>query len=157
MNEGQNNTTVPLNYKDKYYYTPEAFALRHHLSTSVVSISQGSPASLDKVIYGYNNWDVESLVFMGTEDIFSYSQYEIGADKGLIKFQTPSDLLNNTENFDYGEGFKVTGKSYNELVFERSGLTPSYLVLYESMSPDIKQETYQAAYDWGIPIVYINK
>ena len=138
-------------YREKYYTASEKYADRHHLSTSVVSNDKGGVANLEAIVYGYENWKIESLVFMGAMDLASYSKYGISVvtDRvDRIKFQSPQSILDNTYSGEIG---------YNEIVFERAGITPNYMILYDSALESVKQATYQAAFDWGIPIVMINK
>ena len=132
-------------YKDAYFNFSSIYATSHHLSTSVISNSQGEVANTRGVIYGYADWKVGALVEEGTHDIYSYSGYDIHLrpDRNS-EFYDTSSLLNNTY-------------SYNELVFERSEMIPRYVVIFASMDASLKERAYQAAYDWNIPIVEVQR
>ena len=135
---------VTNNYKDIFFSAPEEYSTRHHLATSLISEDKG-PVNVNNVIFGFSDWSDKSLVFIGNYDLASSSNYEINT------YITP--------NYDSTDNILQQTKSYNEYVFDRNDpkLTPSYVVIYDSMTDEVKEKCYKAAIDFNIPIVRVPK
>lgn len=135
---------VTNNYKDIFFSAPEEYSTRHHLATSLISEDKG-PVNVNNVIFGFSDWSDKSLVFIGNYDLASSSNYEINT------YITP--------NYDSTSNILQQTKSYNEYVFDRNDpkLTPSYVVIYDSMTDEVKEKCYKAAIDFNIPIVRVPK
>ena len=132
------------NYKDIFFSAPEEYSSRHHLATSLISLDK-DPVSIGNIIFGFSDWSDKSLVFIGNSDLVSLSNYEIST--------------NRTPNYDSTSNILQQTKSYNEYVFDRNDpkLTPSYVVIYDSMTDEVKEKCYKAAIDFNIPIVRVLK
>ena len=138
------------NHVDKYLNFDVKHAKSHHLSTSAISNKKATIVYEQNdysIVYGYTNWEVDALTEMGPNDIWSYSNYDIHLSNNKTSSFFDSSLLLNATYY----------KGYNELVFERDKTRPSYVVIYSSWSESHKEKAYQAAYDWGIPIVEVQK
>ena len=135
---------VTNNYKDIFFSAPEEYSTRHHLATSLISEDKG-PVNVNNVIFGFSDWSDKSLVFIGNYDLASSSNYEINTHR--------------TPNYDSTDNILQQTESYNEYVFDRndSKLTPSYVVIYDSMTDEVKEKCYKAAIDFNIPIVRVPK
>ena len=132
------------NYKDIFFSAPEEYSSRHHLATSLISLDK-DPVNIANIIFGFSDWSDKSLIFIGNNDIFSQSHYTI-------------NVVHNP-NYDSTDNILQQTKSYNEYVFDRNDpkLTPSYVVIYDSMTDEVKEKCYKAAIDFNIPIVRVPK
>ena len=135
---------VTNNYKDIFFSAPEEYSTRHHLATSLISEDKG-PVNVNNVIFGFSDWSDKSLVFIGNYDLASSSNYEINTHR--------------TPNYDSTDNILQQTEYYNEYVFDRNDpkLTPSYVVIYDSMIDEVKEKCYKAAIDFNIPIVRVPK
>jgi len=46
---------------------------------------------------------------------------------------------------------------YNEIGIEREGILPDYIIIEEDMAEEVKKNSYRAASQYGIPVVFLDK
>lgn len=146
------SNNVSTNYRENYYASTPAHEGKHGLSTSMISYSV-DPVYKTNVIYGFNDWTDRALFAMKHEDLQSSVPSYVIKMFEKPEFNTSDYILNNTKN----RWNPSVPLNHNELLFERSDMTPSYVIIYDSMTEEVKNNSVKAAYDWGIPIVIVHK
>ncbi len=106
------------------------------------------------VVIGFNSFSNEQMNMMAPYDIFTMNDgYVIKSQRQLL-YLPGKDVMNETRH------------THNEFNLERTNLTgegrlaniqPDYVVVFEEMSAEQKQNAYKASVDFNVPLVYINK
>ncbi len=106
------------------------------------------------VVIGFNSFSDEQMNMMAPYDIYTRN------DGYVIKCQRPLLYLPGQEVMN------ETRHTHNEFNLERTNLTgegelaniqPDYVVVFEEMSDEQKQNAYKASVEFNVPLVYINK
>lgn len=119
----------------------------HGLSTSYIS-----------------NFNIGSAPVQGVGVLYGFTDVSVGD----IQLLAPYDVNSNIANYGFGSGNKEvymspeklstsTLRLYNEVVLNRNAVSPSYIIIFDDMPSEIVQNSYEAASEWGIPIVKIDK
>ena len=82
-----------------------------------------------------------------------------------ISLMGPTDIDSNIKNFDYSsnKGLYISAKNmpqnsrrvYSEIPIERRD--PDYLLIFDDTTEDVLQNTYKAAAEFGIDVIFIDK
>ena len=106
------------------------------------------------VVIGFNNFSDEQMNMMAPYDIYTRNDgYVIKCQRPLL-YLPGQDVMNETRH------------THNEFNLERTNLTgegelaniqPDYVVVFEEMSEEKKQNAYKASVEFNVPLVYINK
>lgn len=103
-----------------------------------------APVNGNGVMYGFSSVKSENIRLMGATDINTYSR------KFSYGSLTPRYMTSG--NMPYS-----SRRVYSEFGIERENVTPDYVILFDDMSEQVKQNTYKAASQFGIPIMYLDK
>lgn len=103
-----------------------------------------APVNNNGVIYGFTNIDSEKIGKMGKTDINTFSR-DFGFESKNRNYMQPENMINNSR------------RVYNEIGVERVNTNPDYIVLFSDASEQIKQNSYKAALEFGIPILIADK
>ena len=106
------------------------------------------------IVIGFNSFSDEQMNMMAPYDIYTRNDgYVIKCQRPLL-YLPGQDVMNETRH------------THNEFNLERTNLTgegelaniqPDYVVVFEEMSEEQKQNAYKASIDFAVPLVYINK
>ena len=97
------------------------------------------------VLYGLYDITSKQIYAMGPYDIDSnIADYGFNSRNQQI-FISADNMPNN-----------IT-REYGEFVTSREDTTPSCVIVYTDMSPQLIENAYQAAAEWNIPVVRLNK
>lgn len=134
---------------DSYIQSWEALknSKTHGLSTSFISANNigSSPVQNIGVLYAFTSLQPEDIAMMAPYDINSnIANYGFTSNNKQI-YMSPEDMSLSTT------------RVYNEVVLNRKTVTPDYIIIYSDMSDDLINNAVQAAAEWKIPIVEIDK
>ena len=156
----------------RYFPTPDNFKddwlrpkITHHgICTSYIANNEIATARQEHPILGFSNYEEKALLLAGNYDLFSdlESQSFSSSNHKPYKFLPPKTMIDATRH------------NHNEMVLERlnqsidnaSKRVPDYIVYIVddinnvdnfSESNELYQETLQAAHDFDIPIVLIDR
>ena len=96
------------------------------------------------VLYGFLKLEAEDINLIGPTDINS-------------NVRTSYYSAQNTQYYSASKLTRHGRRVYCELATERIGKNPDCVILYDDMSEEVKKNGYQAAREFNIPIVKINK
>lgn len=117
------------------------------LSSSYISESNigSAPVNGNGVLYAFTNISTNQIGLMAPYDLHSnINDYVIDA-KNKSVYLTAENMSNDTT------------RVYNEIILDRNGLTPDYIILYNDASVSMVSNALKAASEWGIPILRINR
>ena len=127
----------------------------HGICTSLISNQNvGQTAPINDVLFGFEDFSDNSIQLADCMDIGSSSDdIELSSHKN--HFMLPDDYVNNTRS------------GHNELVLERlelrknivskyGNIQPSYVIIYDNFDINRYNKSLKAAYELGIPIVYLD-
>ena len=128
----------------------------HGICCSLISNNNMGMAAVKGpgVVIGFNSFSDEQINMMAPYDIYTRN------DGYVIKCQRPLLYLPGEEVMN------ETRHTHNEFNLERTNLTgegtlaniqPDYVVVFEEMMEEQKQNAYKASLDFSVPLVYINK
>ena len=149
----------PDNFKDDWLKPKIAY---HGICTSYIANNEIATARQEHPILGFSNYEEKALLLAGNHDLGSNRANKSYATSNFkpYKFLPPKTMIDATRH------------NHNEMVIERikqdsmSKRTPNYIVyivddINNSNNFDINnrlyQENLQAAYDFDIPIVVIDR
>ncbi len=153
--------STPNNFKDDWLRPKIAY---HGICTSYIANNEIATARQEHPILGFSNYEEKALLLAGN--------YDLGSDYENLSFASarrrPHNLLPPKTMID------ATRHNHNEMVLERlnqnldntSKRVPDYIVYIVddinnvdnfSESNELYQETLQAAHDFDIPIVLIDR
>ncbi len=127
----------------------------HGICTSLISNQNvGQTAPINDVLFGFDDFSDNSIQLADSCDILSNSD-DIELRACQNHFMLPDDYINNTRG------------GYNELVLERlelrrnivskyGNIQPSYVIIYDNFDINRYNKSLKAAYELGIPIVYLD-
>ena len=118
----------------------------HGVSTSFITQDNmgSAPVGKNGVLYGFTNLQNQDVQSMGPADINSkIAAY--GFNSGEKQQYVVADQMS-----------KETLRLYNEVVLNRDTVTPSCIVLLSDASPEVVENSYNAASEWNIPVVKID-
>lgn len=118
----------------------------HILSTSYINQDNlgAAPVKGNGVLYAFINVPTERIQLMGNTDINSHVRTSYYSSQNS-QFVSASDIAYQTR------------RVYNEIAIERKDLKPDYIIVFDDTDEKVKENSYKAALDWEIPIVYIDK
>lgn len=136
---------VGNSYVQSYYY--DARPTSHILASSYITQSNlaSCPVNNRGVLYAFNNIDESKIALIHNMDMHSMI-----LEFGYKAQENPRFIVADDMPF-------YTTRVYNELALERDGTKPSYVVINTDFSEQLKQNAYQAAAEWDIPVVVIDK
>lgn len=116
----------------------------HILSTAYVNqdFMGSAPVGPNGVMYAFSNVPRENIKLMGVSDLNTYTK-KLGFNSAQKQYMTANTMAN------------ASRRVYSEFALEKSD--PSYVVLMDDMSEEVKQNTLKAAKDFGIPVLRIDK
>lgn len=103
-----------------------------------------APVNKNGVMYGFTNISPEKIKLMGVTDINSYSRN--------FAYSSVERKYMSAKTMPYS-----SRRVYNEFGTEREGVNPDYVILFDDMSEEVKNNTYKARSQFGIPVLYIDK
>lgn len=118
----------------------------HVISTTLVNqdFLGTSPVGKNGVRYGFTTVQESSIRLMGVTDINTYSS-NFAYDSAQKQYMSAKTLPYNSR------------RVYSEFGIERDGTNPDYVVIFDDDIPEVKNNSYQAAVQFGIPVVFIDK
>lgn len=118
----------------------------HIISTSFINqdFLGCAPVFENGVMYGFTNIDTEKIRLMGVTDINTYSR-NFAYDSKTKKYMSAKTMPYSSR------------RVYNEFGVERQDVTPDYVILFDDMSEEVRQNAYNAASQFDIPVLYIDK
>ena len=137
LDEEDNFKTIWMSQKEK---------IRHILSMSYINqdFLGKAPVGDAGVLYGFTNMPKDNIRLMGNTDINSYT-VSLGYDAKYKKYLTASTMP------------YYSRKVYNEIGVEKEGIIPSCVIISEDFDEAVLKNSYKAAKDWNIPIIFIDK
>ena len=148
----------PVNYKNDWL-RPEISS--HGICTSYISHNEIATSEIEHPILGFSNYEESALLLAGNYDLGSdrVNERYVTSNSFPHHFLPPKIMIDSTRYY------------HNEMVIERinrnmNKRTPNYIVyivddINDSYNFDennsLYQETLQAAYDFDIPIVVIDR
>lgn len=118
----------------------------HILSTSYINQDNlgAAPVKGNGVLYAFTNLPTERIQLIGNTDINSHVRTSYYSSQNS-QFVSANDIAYQTR------------RVYNEIAVERKDLRPDYIIVFDDSDEKVKDNSYKAALDWNIPIIYINK
>lgn len=128
----------------------------HGICCSLISNDNMGMAMVQQtgIVIGFNSFSDSQINMMAPYDIYTANDgYVITCARPLL-YLPGSEIMNNTRH------------THNEFNLERTNLTgegnfsniqPDYVVMFEEMSEESKQNAIKASVELDIPLVYINK
>jgi len=103
-----------------------------------------APVNENGVMYGFTNIVSNKIGKMGKTDINTYSR-NFGYESKDRSYMMPENITDHSR------------RVYNEVGVERLNTNPDYIILFSDASEQVKQNSYKAAAEFGIPILYADK
>lgn len=118
----------------------------HVISTTLVTndFLGTSPVGNNGVRYGFTAIPEEDIRLMGVTDLNTYST-SFSYDAARKKYMSAKTLPYNSR------------RVYSEFGIEREGTIPNYAVIFDDDSEEVKNNSYKAASQFDIPVVFIDK
>ena len=118
----------------------------HVISTTMVNedFLGTSPVGRNGVRYGFTAVPENSIRLMGVTDINTYST-QFSYNSAQRKYMSAKTLPYNSR------------RAYSEFGIEREGVAPDYVVIFDDDPEEVKNNAYQAAGQFDIPVVFIDK
>ncbi len=102
------------------------------------------PVGNNGVMYGFTKLDEKNIKLMGATDINTYST-NFAYDAVTQKYMSAKTLPYSSR------------RVYSEIGIERDGVKPDYVIIFDDMNENVKQNAYQAAAQFGIQVLFIDK
>ena len=103
-----------------------------------------APVAKNGVRYAFQNLEKSKLKLMGVTDLNTYSN-SFAYDSVKRQYMSSKTLVYNSR------------RVYSEFGIEREGTIPDYVVICDDDLPEVIENSYKAASQFEIPIIYINK
>lgn len=128
------------------YWETGADKSNHIISTAYMTnnFMGCAPVGDNGVMYAFTAQNADKIKLMGITDINTYMR----------------EFAYNSKERQYmsAKTMDVTARRvYSEFALEREGTNPNYVILFDDMDEAVKKNTYKAASDFGIPVLYIDK
>lgn len=131
----------------------------HGICCSFVGHDNLGIAEVKDVLLGFSGWDDGAIPHMAPYDLYTTN------DEALIKASRPSKFMNYRELIDNTRHThnEVSLERYQDIPTAQAGkIQPSYIIIFEDMSEELKQKAYKAAIEFGIdgeplPIICLDK
>ena len=132
------------NYKDDWNSNKDK--KNHIISTTYVNqdFMGLAPVGKNGVRYGFVHLDQSQIKLMGVTDLNTYSS-NFAYDAASKQYMSSKTLIYNTR------------RVYSEFGIEREETRPDYIIICDDDSEEVIQNSYKAASQFDIPIVYIDK
>lgn len=118
----------------------------HLVSTSYINQDNlgSAPVKGNGVLYAFTEVPTERMKLLGNTDINSH-------------VRTSYYSATNNNYVPANDISYETRRVYNEVAIERKDLKPDYIIVFDDTSETVIENSYKAALDWQIPIIYIDK
>lgn len=119
----------------------------HIISTSYISQDHLGTSNIGEngVLYGFDKISKNSIAMVSPYDIHSQTH-----NYGYESIQKQTFVTaNNMADYTY--------RLYNEVAIEKGSIKPNYIVVFSDMSDTILKNSVEAAAEWNIPILRIDK
>lgn len=118
----------------------------HIISTTYINQNFLGMAPVGKsgVRYAFSTVKNQNIKLMGVSDLNTYSS-NFAYDAANKQYMTANTLTDNCR------------RVYSEFGIERENSVPDYVVLLDDDSPEVIENTYKAAMQFDIPILYMDK
>lgn len=118
----------------------------HIISTAYVNqdFLGMAPVGTNGVRYAFSTVQNENIRLMGVTDLNTYST-NFAYDSASKQYMSANTLVYNSR------------RVYSEFGIEREGAIPDYVVVMDDDLPEVIENSYKAAAQWDIPIIYIDK
>lgn len=103
-----------------------------------------APVEKNGVRYVFSTVQKDNIRLMGVSDLNTYSTY-FAYDSASKQYMSANTLANNAR------------RVYSEFGIERDGVNPDYVCIFDDDLPEVVENTYKAAEQFDIPILYIDK
>lgn len=103
-----------------------------------------APVAKNGVRYAFSNLEKSKLKLMGVTDLNTYSN-SFAYDSVKRQYMSSKTLVYNSR------------RVYSEFGIEREGTIPDHVVICDDDLPEVIENSYKAASQFEIPIIYINK
>ena len=92
----------------------------------------------------------------------------LALNENQVKDISAYDLNSNIANYGFTSNnkkvfvgandiSKMSTRVYNEIVLDRTSVTPDCVLIFSDMPIELKNNAYKAASEWNIPVIEINK
>jgi len=138
------------------YWNNNPFTRNHGICCSFISNQNiGQTAPVNDVIFGFDDFDNNAIYNASNKDICSFSDsYSIHASTDRLRFMLPIDYINKTRH-PHNE-FVLERKELRKSVSTYDNIQPSYIIVYSSFDETKLNNSYKAAVDLEVPIVYVD-
>ncbi len=118
----------------------------HIISTAFINqdFLGSAPVNKNGVRYGFTSIDEGKIRLMGVTDLNTYST-EFSYNSAEKQYMSAKTMPYNSR------------RVYSEFGIEREGTIPNYLVIYDDDIEEVVNNSYKAASQFNIPIIYIDK
>ena len=129
----------------------------HGICCSLIANDYLGTATINDVLLGFNDISDSSLVTAAPYDIYSINNGINITSMKKSKFLSPRELINNTRHGHNELGIERREMRQSKIIEGQINLQPTYVVVFDEMTPELKAKAIKCAEDFNIPIVYINK
>lgn len=118
----------------------------HVMSTTLINqdFLGTSPVGKNGVRYAFVTPPEENIKLMGVTDINTYSTQ--------FAYNAKERQYMSAKTLPY-----VSRRVYNEFGIEREGVMPNYVVIFDDDIEEVKNNSYKAAQQFNIPVIFIDK
>ena len=118
----------------------------HIISTTMVNedFLGTSPVGTNGVRYGFTDIPENSIQLMGVTDLNTFSTN--------FSYSANNKKYMSAKTLPYS-----SRRVYSEFGIEREGIVPDYVVIFDDDLEEVKNNAYQAAGQFDIPVVFIDK
>ena len=140
-----------INTKDKTEDFKEDWNNGKNKNNHIISTAYGNqdflgmaPVGENGVRYAFSTVQNENIRLMGVTDLNTYST-NFAYDSASKQYMSANTLAYNSR------------RVYSEFGIEREGVIPNYVVIMDDDLPEVIENSYKAATQFDIPILYIDK
>lgn len=118
----------------------------HIISTTYVNqdLFGTAPVGANGIRYAFSTVDKSNIRLMGVSDLNTYSNY-FAYDAAKKQYMSAKTLPYSSR------------RVYSEFGIEREGTVPDYVVVLDDDLPEVIENSYKAATQFNIPIIFIDK
>lgn len=118
----------------------------HIISTAYVNqdLFGMAPVGANGVRYAFSTLETSDIRLMGVSDLNTYSN-NFAYDSAVKQYMSAKTLAYNSR------------RVYSEFGIEREGVIPDYVAILDDDLPEVVENSYKAASQFNIPIIFINK
>ena len=145
---------------DNYYdsWNKSSRIRNHGICCSYVAHDNLGIAEVRDVLLGFTNWADDAIPNMAPYDLYTANDDVVIVSARPNKFLTYRELIDNTRHTHN----EISLERYQDIPGAKHGkIQPSYIIIFEDMSEELKQKAYKAAIEFGqgepLPIICLDK